>query len=80
MPSEQFLTFLGWAAFWNVVLLVVATILIVLFREPFARIHGRMFGVDAEFAKREYFRFIAGYEILTLVFFVIPYLVLKFGV
>lgn len=79
MSYEQMLAALGWITFWNVVVLAVSALLVIPLKNRFSRIHARMFGLEPDVVRREYFRFLASYEIIVLAFFVVPYLVLRFS-
>jgi hypothetical protein len=80
MDQQQLVSFLGWATLWNFVFLGFCAVLIVPFRETFSGWHARMFGIEASQVRVIYFQFLAFYEVLVLVFFAVPYLVLRFGV
>jgi hypothetical protein len=76
---EQVMTFLGWATLVHVVLLCLMSIVMIILRDWAASIHARMFRIPEESIKIEYFRYLAQYKILVIVFFLVPYLVLRFG-
>jgi hypothetical protein len=77
MTLSQFCEFLGWASLINIAYLLLATVLIVFMREKMAAIHSKLFKVNNEELDTKYFDFLSHYKIVTLVFFVAPYLSLK---
>ena len=80
MTLDQWTTFFGWNAAIQIGLLTLAAVFVVAFKDWAARIHGAMFGLDAATLRVEYFRYVAGYTIIVLVFCIVPYLVLRFAV
>ena len=78
MNIETLTTFLGWCTLINYLLLILATLVWIAFREPLTRIYSKLFGVaSADFA-REYLRYLAYYKILVIVLNLVPWVVLKF--
>ncbi len=76
--TQEFLTsFFGLMAVLNIAILLFTTMLIVLMQDWIAGIHGRMFQMDRADVKQAYFRYLANYKILTLIFCIIPWLALK---
>lgn len=76
--SQHLLTSVfGWMAVLNVGVLLFTTAMIVLLQDRIAGIHGRMFQMEHSDVKRAYFRYLANYKILTLVFCIMPWLALK---
>lgn len=76
--SQEFLTIVfGWMTVLNFALLVLSTLLIVTLQDWAAGIHARMFQMEPGDAKRAYFRYLANYKILTIVFCLMPWLALK---
>ena len=78
MTLDELQKFFGWCAVLNVGVLTFSTIMIVLCRSWIARFHGRLFGLDDSVLFRIYIQYLAQYKILTLVFFCVPWLALKF--
>lgn len=76
---DQIMAFLGWATLVHIILLCLMSIVMVVLRDWAAGIHARMFGIPEESIQLEYFRYLAQYKILVIVFFLVPYLVLRFG-
>ena len=75
---EQITQILGWMTLINGGLLIASTIGIWLFRDWAAQIHARIFGVDAADLGLEYFRYLAAFKRLWIVFNLTPWIVLSF--
>ncbi|MDX1743497.1 MAG: hypothetical protein R3186_07880 [Ruegeria sp.] len=76
--TQEFLTsFFGWMAVLNIAILLFSTAMILLMRDWIADVHGRMFQMERSDVKRTYFRYLATYKILTLIFCIVPWLALK---
>ena len=75
--SQAAAEFLGWCTLLNVSLLALSTVTLLAMRERVARFHGRLFQLDANQLQQAYFRYLANYKILTLVFNLVPYIALK---
>lgn len=74
---SQLTALLGWASVINITYLLLATITIVFMRDTISSIHSKMFKVDGKELDSRYFDFLSTYKIMTLVFFVAPYIALK---
>ena len=70
--------FLGWCSLINIGLLVLITVWLVAFREWTKRIHSALLGVDAKELDGIYFRYLANYKMLVVIFNIVPYVVLRF--
>jgi len=79
MTIEQFTEFMAWSAALNVGLFVFTALAVVMVGGPISKIHWRMFGVDPAGIRGTYYDYFAIYKIVVLVFFVVPYLALRFG-
>ncbi|MCA0908450.1 MULTISPECIES: DUF6868 family protein [Ruegeria] len=77
MTQEFLTTFFGWMAVLNIAVLLFTTLMVLLLQDWIADIHGRMFRMERPDVKRAYFRYLANYKILTLVFCIVPWLALK---
>lgn len=76
--TQEFLTSVfRWMAVLNIIFLVFSTLMIVLLQDRLAGIHGRMFQMEPPEVKRAYFRYLANYKILTLIFCIVPWLALN---
>jgi len=74
---SQITELLGWASLLNLGFLTVATILIIAMRGTASRLHSRLFGIPEDEVVLMYFKYLAHYKTLTLVFFLAPYCALK---
>ena len=77
MTTSELANFLGWCTLLNFALLIVATMAIVMARQPIAAIHGRMMGLDANDLSKAYFSYVANYKLLIVFFNLVPYLALR---
>ena len=77
MTQETLTAFFGWMAILNIGFLLLTTLMLITARDWVANIHGRMFALDPRQLHEIYFRYLAHYKILTLVFAVAPWLALK---
>lgn len=76
--TQEFLTSVfGWMAVLNIAVLLFTTVMILLLQDWIADIHGKMFQMERPAVKRAYFRYLANYKILTLIFCITPWLALK---
>jgi hypothetical protein len=76
--TQEFLTSVfGWMAVLNIAVLLFTTMMILLLQDWIAVIHGKMFQMERPAVKRAYFRYLANYKILTLIFCITPWLALK---
>ena len=75
--TQEAAQFLGWCTLLNIGLLAFSTVMLIAMRDPVARFHGRLFQLDPTDLQQAYFRYLANYKLLTLVFNVIPYIALK---
>jgi len=69
--------FLGWCSVINIGLGLFSVIFMIFLRDPISRIHSKMFNLDEADLSRGYFQFLAQYKIITIIFNIVPYLVLK---
>ena len=74
---EAIREFFGWCSVINIGLLILATIKLVLFRDPISSIHAKMFNMDKSDLSRAYLQFLAQYKITILVFSIVPYFALR---
>jgi hypothetical protein len=70
-------TFLGWATLGHFILLALIAIVLIGFRGWIVGVHQRMFALDEAALNQQYFQYLAVYKILVIVFFLVPYLVLR---
>ena len=69
--------FFGWCTVLNISILILASIGLVIFKGPVARIHGAMMGIDEKALNKAYFNYLANYKIAIFIFCLAPYLTLK---
>ncbi len=74
---SQLTEILGWASALNIGFLLIATILLVSMRSVIAPMHSKMFGIPEGELSVIYFKYLANYKTLSLVFTVCPYIALK---
>ncbi|KUJ77530.1 DUF6868 family protein [Ruegeria profundi] len=77
MTQELLTSFFGWMAVLNIAVLLFSTVMILLMRDWIADVHGRMFQMERSDVRRTYFRYLATYKILTLIFCIVPWLALR---
>ncbi len=76
--TQAFLTAVfGWMTVLNFAVLLFSTLMIVALQDWIAGIHGRMFQMEQAEVKRAYFRYLANYKLLTIIFCLMPWLALK---
>jgi len=76
---DLFMNFFGWMAIVNIAILIFSVVMITVFKDAVMNMHVRMFGVKKADLPNIYFKYIAQYKILTLVFCVAPYLTFRFA-
>lgn len=69
--------FLGWCSVINIAILFYATIVIAFWRDFAKQLHAKIFNVPEESLDVIYFKYLAYYKLLILVFNLVPYLVLR---
>ncbi|MDA7921857.1 hypothetical protein N9B21_02155 [Verrucomicrobiales bacterium] len=77
MTLPIFASFLGWSLLLNIVILSVSTIAIAAFRAKVSKIHAKLFRMEAGALGQEYFRYLAHYKLLVIVFNLTPWPALK---
>jgi len=78
MNIESLTTFLGWCTLINYGLLIIATVVLVVFGRAITRIHSKLFRLESEHLASEYFRYLANFKIVVIVFNLVPWVVLRF--
>lgn len=73
----QLTELIGWASVLNIGILVLATTMLAFMRAFVVSLHRRFFDIPADDLAVIYFKYLANYKSLVLVFFVTPYLALK---
>ncbi len=71
---DLLVSWLGWAALLNLAYLLLATLLILVFKPWISSLHARLFGLEEARLPMAYFTFLGYYKLVTMAFFVLPYL------
>ncbi len=69
--------FLGWCSVINIGILVFSAILISIFKESAAKIHGAMFGIEEHRLPVLYLQVLVYYKMAVFLFNIVPYFALK---
>ncbi|WP_299348501.1 DUF6868 family protein [uncultured Shimia sp.] len=77
MTYESLTAFFGWMTVLNFGFLALAGLGMLGARGWATRLHARMFNLDATDVSMEWYRFLAQWKILTIVFALTPYLALR---
>lgn len=77
MTGPELTQFLGWCSVINLALLLLSAFCLLLFTSRIAKLHAALFRLDAAGLPVTYFRYLAFYKVLTIVFNIVPYLALK---
>ena len=78
MKTELMTSFLGYCAVINMGFLLLSTVMILIFKKQVIEIHASMFGVKEKKFPKMYFKYLANFKLLVIVFNITPYLVFKF--
>lgn len=78
MSLEQLRAFLGWGAILNLVFLSFVFFFFLAARDLMYRLHGRWFGLSKETLSAILYGMMAWFKLATFLFFIIPYVVLRF--
>nr|WP_010133018.1 hypothetical protein [Microbulbifer agarilyticus] len=77
ITMSQVTSILGWASLFNIGYLLLATGMLYLMKKFIKSVHGSMFDLDDAKLSEAYFGFLANFKIVTVAFFIVPYLSLK---
>lgn len=77
MTPEALIAFFGWMTVLNFLVLALSGLMIVAFQDRIASIHGRMFQMEPAEVRKAYFKYLANYKILTIIFCLVPWIALK---
>ncbi len=77
MTQEILTAVFGWMTVLNFAILLFSSLMIVTMQDWIAGIHGKMFQMDQAEVKKAYFKFLANYKLLTIVFCLMPWVALK---
>ncbi|WP_413230619.1 DUF6868 family protein [Halobacteriovorax sp. RT-2-2] len=78
MNFETFTSFLGYCSIINMSFLLLSTFMILVLKKQVIEIHSSMFGIKEKKLPKMYFKYLANFKLLVIVFNITPYLVLKF--
>ena len=79
MTTIEIIEFLGWCSIINISLLMFYAIILILFKNTIIKIHGKLFNLDKVYLEKSYFKYLAQYKILIIIFNIVPYFALKIG-
>ncbi|QEF96278.1 hypothetical protein Mal15_03050 [Stieleria maiorica] len=74
---EVLLTALGWSTLINLGMLTLSAALLAFWGEAIGRLHQKWFLLEKRELQQAYFRYLANYKLLVLVFNLVPYLALR---
>ncbi len=77
MSYEGLVSFFGYASALNISFLFLSFLCVRIFNRPIVAIHQWFFPLTKEELERQYFQFLALYEIITVALFVVPYIALR---
>ncbi|MBY6084548.1 DUF6868 family protein [Ruegeria arenilitoris] len=77
MTPETLAAFFGWMTVLNFAVLLMSTLMVVALQDRIAAIHSRMFQMEKAEVRKAYFKYLANYKILTLIFCLMPWIALK---
>ncbi|MCS7465109.1 hypothetical protein NZK35_00295 [Stieleria sp. ICT_E10.1] len=77
---EVVLSALGWCTLINLGILTLSTAMIAGCGGAVGRLHQKWFHLERHDLRREYFRYLANYKLLVLVFNLVPYLALRIAI
>ncbi|NOR55955.1 MAG: hypothetical protein GQ531_07075 [Sulfurovum sp.] len=74
---ETMIEFLGWCSVINIGILIFYSICIIIFTDTMVKIHTKMFDLDKNYVIQAYFKYLAQYKIILIIFNIVPYFALK---
>jgi uncharacterized protein DUF6868 len=77
MTLAQLTELLGWVSVINFCILIVVFVMLTVFRNIILSMHSNMFAIKESDLLLIYFKFMANYKTLILIFNVVPYFALK---
>lgn len=78
MTIAEFTEFLGWATVINLSFFILTVLGVTFLQNTIVQIHKKLFGISEEDLLRAYFQYMAQFKIVVVVFFLAPYVALKF--
>ncbi len=77
MTTIEMIEFFGWCSVINISLLIFSAIIVVVMRTYIAQLHSKLFNLNINDIKHDYFKYLAQYKIIIIVFNIVPYFALK---
>lgn len=77
MTLELLREFLGWCTLINIGLLAVSSLALITMRRFIAPLHAKMFGLNENQITDHYFRYLAQFKVLVIVFNLVPWIALS---
>ncbi len=74
---DTMIEFFGWCSVINIGLLIFSAVLVILLKEQVSQIHAKMFNLNKNDIFLEYFKYMAQYKIMIIVFNIVPYFALR---
>ena len=74
---SQLTELLGWASILNIGMLIFASIALVTMKSTITSMHSKTFAIPEQELALIYFKYLANYKMLSLIFNVAPYIALK---
>jgi len=74
---EQLTEFLGWTSVLVIGYLLIAAVLVVVFKDVIISIHSKLFGIEKSVIELKYFEFLSNFKVVATIFVILPYLALK---
>lgn len=73
LSVDDLILFFLWGSVINFAILAIAAVSLIVLKSKIATLHQTLFDIDVNQLKLIYFKFLALYKILILVFFFVPY-------
>lgn len=77
MSANEIANFIGWCTIFNAAILTLTTLVLVAGRKWIAAKHARWFGLSTDELSAAYFRYLATYKLMVIVFNLVPYVAMR---
>ena len=77
MTLDTLTTFFGWMGLINIGILFFSTLTTAMLRKTSHKLHSALFKITPEELDKMYFKYLAHYKILMLIFTIVPYFALR---
>lgn len=74
---EQLTEFFGWTSVLVIGYLILATVIIVFFKNMIVSLHCKLFNIEKTVIELKYFEFLSNFKVAAMILVVLPYLALK---